>query len=166
MRWYRNGVTLIELAIVLLIIAVLVTVVFPKFHTGLLDGARFRSSVNRIASVAEYAHQRAACAQLTHSLHLDVEKGTYWVTSETSDGQTVLVADGISLKGRLPEGVRFGGVEFPGINSFSQDAVTIKFSPQGWAEPAKIYVVSSQGETMSIVIDELSGHVETCELVE
>ena len=166
MRRYRSGFTLIELAVVLLIIAISVTVVFPKLDGGLLKRVRFRSSAKRLASVAEYAHQRAAYTQLTHLLHLDTEKGTYWVTAETADGRAATTIDGLGLKGRLPEGVQFASVEIPGMKTSSQDVVTVEFSPQGWADPATIHVVSSSGQAISIAIDELSGCVEMCALVE
>ena len=166
MRWRRDGFTLIELAVVLLIIAACVTVVFPKFSVGFLDQQRFRNSVSRIASVAEYAHQRAVCTQLTHLLHFDIEKGKYWVTAQTSDGKVVPIADGLNLMGRLPEGVQFSGIEFQDMRTDSKNIVTIEFSPQGWIEPVTIYVDSSEGRKMSIVMNEMLGYVETLEVVE
>ena len=166
MRRRRNGFTLIELAVVLLIIAIAVTIVFPRLGSGIVERARLRSSANRIASVAEYAHQRAACARLTHVLHLDTAKGTYWITGQTTDGQTASITDDFGLKGRLPEGVQFAGVELQDMDANSDDIVTIRFSPQGWADPATVQLISSTGETMSVIIDELSGQVQTCKLEE
>jgi prepilin-type N-terminal cleavage/methylation domain-containing protein len=164
MRCRRAGFTLIELAVVLLILAISVTVVFPKFDSALLGQVRLRNSAKRIASVVEYAGQRAAYAQLTHLLHIDTEQGTYWVTARKPDGQVVPITDGLSLKGRLPEGVRFANIELPGTKAFSRDVITIEFDPQGWADPATIYVACDAGKTIAIVIDELSGQVRTCEL--
>jgi len=166
MRRYPNGFTLIELAVVLLIIAISVTVAFPRFGSGMVDRARLRSSASRIASVAEYAHQRAACARLTHLLHLDIANGTYWVTGQTSDGQRAPITDNLGLKGQLAESVRFAGIELQDMDADSDDIVTIRFSPQGWADPAAIQLTGSAGETMSVIIDELSGQVQTCKLEE
>lgn len=166
MRWRRDGFTLIELAVVLLIIAACVTVVFPKFSVGFLDRQRLRSSVSRIASVAEYAHQRAVCTHLTHLLHFDIEKGEYWVTAQTSDGKVMPIPDGLNLRGRLPEGAQFSGIEFRGTRVDLEDVITIEFSPQGWIEPITVYVASSEGRIMSIVMNEMLGYVETFELPE
>ena len=166
MRWRQDGFTLIELAVVLLIIAACVTIVFPKFSVGFLDQQRLRSSVSRIASVAEYAHQRAVCTHVTHLLHFDIEKGKYWVTAQTSDGKVVPIADGLNLMGRLPEGVQFSGIEFRGTRANLEDVITIEFSPLGWIEPVTVYVASSEGGKMSIVMNEMSGNVETFELLE
>ena len=166
MQWRRDGFTLIELAVVLLIIAACVTVVFPKFSVGFLDRQRLRSNVSRIASIAEYAHQRAVCTHVTHLLHFDIEKGKYWVTAQTSDGKVMPIADGLNLMGRLPEGVQFSGIEFQDMRTDSKDVVTIEFSPQGWIEPVTVYVASSEGRKMSIVMNEMLGYVETLEVVE
>ena len=166
MQWRQDGFTLIELAVILLIVAACVTVVFPKFSVGFLDQQRLRSSVSRIASVAEYAHQRAVCTHLTHLLHFNIEEGRYWVTAQTSDGKVMPIADGLNLTGRLPERVYFSGIEFRDTRTDSKDVVTIEFSPQGWIEPVTVYVASSEGREMSIVMNEMSGKVETFNVVE
>ena len=166
MRWRRDGFTLIELAVVLLIVAACVMIVFPKFSVSFVDQQRFRNSVSRIASVAEYAHQRAICTHVTHLLHFNIKEGRYWVTAQTSDGKVVPIADGLNLKGRLPEGVQFSGIEFQDMRTDSKNVVTIEFSPQGWIEPVTVYVASSEGRIMSIVMNEMLGYVETFELLE
>ncbi len=166
MQCRQGGFTLVELAVILLIIAACVTVVFPKFSNGLLEQQRFRSSVSKIASIAEYARQRAVSTHLTHLLHFNIEQGTYWVTAHTPDGKLMPMTDGLNLKGRLPEDIRFSGIDFPDIRTDSGDVVTIEFSPQGWIEPATVYVASLEGRKMSIVMHEMLGYVETLEVFE
>lgn len=166
MQWRQEGFTLVELAVILLIIAACVTVVFPKFSNGLLEQQRLRSSVSKIASIAEYAHQRAVSTHFTHLLHFNIEQGTYWVTAHTPDGKLMPITDGLNLKGRLPEDIQFSGIEFRDVRSDLEDVVTIEFSPQGWIEPATVYVASSQGRKMSIVMHEMLGYVETLEVFE
>ena len=166
MQCRQGGFTLVELAVIILIIAACVTVVFPKFSNGLLDQQRLRSSVSKIASIAEYARQRAVSTHLTHVLHFNIEQGTYWVTVHTPDGKLIPMTDGLNLKGRLPEDIRFSGINFPDIRTDSGDVVTIEFSPQGWIEPATVYVASLEGREMSIVMHEMLGYVETLEVFE
>ncbi len=166
MQWRQGGFTLVELAVIILIIAACVTVVFPKFSHGLLDQQRFRSSVSKIASVAEYASQRAVSTHLTHLLHFNIEQGTYWVTAHTQDGKLMPMTDGLNLTGKLPEGIQFSGIDFRDIRSDLENVVTIEFSPQGWIEPATVYIASSKGRKMSIVMHEMLGYVETLEVFE
>jgi len=163
MQCRQDGFTLVELAVILLIITVCVTVVFPKFSNALFEQQRLKSSVNKIASIAEYARQRAVSTHFTHQLHFNIGQGTYWVTAFEPDGKLIPMADGLSLKGRLPEDIRFSGIEFPDIRSDLGEVVTIEFSPQGWIEPATVYVDSSKGKKMSIVMHEFLGYVETFE---
>ena len=160
----QSGFTLVELVVVLLVIAACVTVVFPKFSNGLLDKQQLRNSVSKIASVAEYSHQRAVSTHLIHRLRVDIEQGTYEVTAHTMDGKFVSLDGGLSLAGRLPEGIHFSGVEFPDKKVGSERFVTIEFNPQGWIDPVTIYVVSLEGGKMGIVMDEVSGSVETIEV--
>ena len=166
MRAHQAGFTLVELAVILLIVTACVTVVFPKFSAGFLDQQRLRSSVSRIASIAEYTYQRAVCTHITHLFHLNIEKGNYWVTAQTSDGQVLPITDGLNLIGQLPEGVQFSGIDFRDMRTDSKDVITIEFSPQGWIEPATIYIASSRGRKMCIVMNEMLGYVETSEVVE
>ncbi len=166
MHWRKGGFTLVELVVVLLVIAACVTVVFPKFSNGLLDQQRLRSSVSKIASVAEYAYERAVSARLIHRLSIDIERGTYEVTAHTTDGKIVPIGDDLRLGGRLPEDIHFSGVEFPNKRTSPEKSVTIEFNPQGWIEPATIYVVSLEGRKMGIVMDDVLGSVATFEVFE
>ncbi|MHC4536109.1 MAG: hypothetical protein ACYS6K_19330 [Planctomycetota bacterium] len=166
MQWRQGGFTLVELAVIILIIAACVTVVFPKFSNGLFDQQRLRSNVSKIAGIAEYARQRAVSTCLTHTLHFNLEQGTYWVTAHAPDGRLMPMTDGLELKGRLPEDIRFYGIDFPDIRNDSGDVATIDFSPQGWIEPATVYITSSQGRKMSVVMHEMLGYVETLEVFE
>lgn len=166
MRCRQDGFTLVELVVILLIIAVCITVVFPKFSNALFEQQRLKSSVNKIASIAEYTRQRAVSTHFTHMLNFNIEQGTYWVTAFAPDGRLMPITDGLNLKGQLPEDIRFSGIEFPIIKSVTGDIITIEFSPQGWIEPATVYVASSKDSTMGIIMHEMLGYVETFEVFE
>ena len=166
MRWRQCGFTLVELLVVILIIATFVTVVYPKFSDGLLEPQRLRSSVSKIASVAEYAHERAISTHLTHQLNINIEHGTYEVSAHKADGQIVMESGDINLEGRLPEGVYFIGVEYEDKKLYSGEPVSVEFNPQGWIEPVTIYVASSEGRKMGIVIREMLSSVKTFKVIE
>ncbi len=163
MQLRQDGFSLVELAVIIVILAVCVTVVFPNFSNGLLNQQRLKSSVSKIASIAEYASQRAVSTGFTHLLHFNIKQGAYWVTAHAPDGRQLPITNGLNLRGRLPEDVQFSSVEFRDMKSGLEDVVTIEFSPQGWIEPATIYVASSHGRKMSIVMHEMLGYVETQE---
>jgi Tfp pilus assembly protein FimT len=166
MQQRQDGFTLVELVVIIVIIASCVTIVFPKFSHSLLDQERLRSSVNKIASIAEYSHQRAVSTHFTHLLHFNIEQGTYWVTAHTQDGKMMPVTDSFNLKGKLPDDIQFSGVEFRDMRRDLEEIVTIEFSPQGWIEPVTVYLASSQGRKMSIIMHEMLGYIETLEVIE
>ena len=101
MRKSQRAFTLVELAVVLLIIAVSVAIAFPSFSHGTLERVRMRSSVSRLADVAQYAYYRAVSTRLTHLLYLDTQQGSYWVVSKTPDGEQTPVTDGLELQGQF-----------------------------------------------------------------
>ena len=164
MRKHPNAFTLIELTIALLIIGISAAIVFPKLTGCLVQRAKIRSSVNRITALAEYAYQQAACTRRTHVLYLDTEKGAYWVAIQPSDEQTIPTPENSILKGSLPEEVEMANVSLGGEHAGLQSVVAIRFSPQGWADPATIDLICSTGEIMRIVIDELSAQIENYDM--
>jgi len=163
MRRYEHAFTLVEVAVVVLIVALSVTMAFPRFGWARVQQARLRSSANRMASVAQYAHQRAACTRLMHMLHIDKATGQYWVTSRTLD-ERLPGRERSGVGSRLPDGVQFAGLELRGTDPGAQDAVVIRFSPQGWADAAVLNLVCSTGDCLSVVIDSWSSQVKICEV--
>ncbi|MBN1975469.1 MAG: type II secretion system protein [Sedimentisphaerales bacterium] len=162
MQRHIKAFTLIELTIVLLIIAVSITVVIPRFTSSSDPRALLLSNIKRIASITEYAYQQAACTGLTHFLNIDCEKGTYWITNQGLKERDRQAIDRLKLKGRLPDGVKFEQVKMQDIIVY--DIAAIRLNPQGWADPAEIIMTCSTGEVMSIVIDEFSGQIQTCRI--
>ncbi len=158
---WRRGFTLVELAVVIVILGLAAALVLPRLGAGALEGARLRSSAARLAGMAMCARDRAAWTRLTHVLHLDIKNGEYWLTAEKPANGARLPSGGLPLRGRLPEAVQFQDVEVPRRPFSSDNVVRLRFSPDGWADPAAIHLVGRDGETASVVIASLCGRVET-----
>ena len=162
MKKRLKAFTLIELTIVVLIMALSMTIVLPRLNAGSDQLSLLRTSVKRIAGIAEYAQQKAAISHLTHYLNIDLEKGMYWVTSKGHDGIDTLVKSQFNLSGTLPDGIKFADVKLRGNDTyFLGNTIAIGFSPQGWADPAEISMTCATGEAINIVIEEFSGQIET-----
>jgi prepilin-type N-terminal cleavage/methylation domain-containing protein len=161
MKKCYNAFTLIELTVVLLIIALSMTIASPRINTGSNPHFQLKLSANRIAGIIEYAQQQAACSHFMYFLNIDRQKGTYWITSQNSGDMNVPETSLLKLNGRLPEGIAFANIKLQGINSNLQNTPVIRFSPQGWADPAEILVTCTTGESINIIIDEFSGQIET-----
>ena len=66
----------------------------------------------------------------------------------------------------LPAGSVAGGVSFRGVRLMAREpepgkVVHLRFTPEGWADPAVIQLLGSDGEVYSIVISAPAGRVET-----
>jgi len=157
------GFTLIELLVVLMILGLAAAIVFPRLSDDVLGRTKLRTTVNKIASTATFAHDQAASSGAMHTLHIDIEEGTYWVTSERPVDKTESGSRRRMLHGHLPDGIQFQSVEIPGkISSVDEDEVVeIRFSPEGWADSAAIYVAGPEDEINTILISGRLGRIET-----
>ena len=157
----RRGFTLIEMAVVILILGAAAAVVLPRIGSGAVERARLRATVAKMASVATCARNRAATMRQMHALQIDVKKGEYRVTNQVSDSDRQPTASGLGLRRRLPDGMTFTGITVLQQEELSDDVKRIRFSPEGWADAAVIWVTGQQGNTASLVISGLSGRIET-----
>ena len=162
MRHSEHGFTLIELAVVIMILGLAAAVVFPRLNAGALTRGELRSSVARIAAIATHARNRAACTRRMHVLHLDKKSGEYWVSDQASDaGHTAAPAGSPTLRGRLPTGVRFQDIEMADHSPLPEEIIRLRFSPEGWADPAVVHVMGQDGDVAGLAITGLCGRVET-----
>ena len=163
MRRSRHGFTLVELAVVIVILGLAAAVVFPRLNAGAPARGELRTSVARIAAIATHARNRAACTRRIHVLHLDTKSGEYWVSDQVSGvfRHTGAPAGGPALRGCLPAGVRFEEIEMVDQSPLPEAIVRLRFSPEGWADPAVIHVMGQDGDVAGLVITGLCGRVET-----
>ena len=150
-----RGFTLIELAVVVLVLGVAAAAVLPRLGGAELERARLRSSANKLAAAAAYARDRAACTRAVHVLHVDLNGGTYWVKPLTRSAN----AGAAPVRGKLPDGVRFTDVQVAG--GIAGGVVELRFSPEGWADAAAIHLGLADGSAATVLIAGLCGRAET-----
>jgi type II secretion system protein H len=151
--------TLIELMVVILIIAFAASVVYPRLSGGLLERERLRTSVNQLAAVAVQGRDQAAATQRPLVLTLDMDRSAYRLADASQD--ETAVSGGAGLHGELAEGVTFRSVRLTGRLDQPGKIVRLRFTPEGWADPAIIQLVGANGVVNSIVITAPAGRVET-----
>ncbi len=128
----RNGLTLIELLLALVIVGLVLGFALPQSKPW-LQRESVRSA--RRAVTTELARARAAAAQrgCLSALHLDPANSTVWVTACTLDGtatDTVGAVNNLSSR----HGV-----------TFSSDRTTVRFTPHGLAfETSQTVVIFSR----------------------
>jgi prepilin-type N-terminal cleavage/methylation domain-containing protein len=72
------GFTLLEIAIVLFIMGLIISLAIPYF--GGFTGARLKSEARRLAGRATYLYDAAASEKVVMRLNLDLDSNSYFVT--------------------------------------------------------------------------------------
>jgi type IV fimbrial biogenesis protein FimT len=134
MRDHERGVTLVEVVVVLLVLAVLMGVAVPTVGAA-LEGYRAGGATADLYAAVHLAKARARAQGVTHALVLDPDgRGFRIVADPGDDAQTV------------------EGPHRLGDGAVATNNVTIQFSSKGFAVPAGTITIRSGGETRRIVV--------------
>lgn len=150
--------TLIELIVVLAILGLVAAVALPRLHGGAWTRAPLRQAVNRLAGAATEAQNRAIATRQVHLLCLDLRTGEYRLLRRIGPDPA---ATEPLLDGHLPDGTTLRSVRLPGRAPAGGPVVTLRFTPEGWADPAVIQVGTDGGRVHTLVITAPYGRVET-----
>jgi prepilin-type N-terminal cleavage/methylation domain-containing protein len=149
-----KGFTLLELAIVLLLLTVVLGLVLPE-ASSLLTDSDLRTSSRRLAGAVAEASNEAMLGGQIWELTIDLEGNAFWI-APVGDGEEA----GTSSEAGKPGPKRrtlAGEVRFLDVRKWQEETqdtgqVTIRFHPKGLAEPAVIHL-GDQGDrvqTLSI----------------
>jgi general secretion pathway protein H len=158
------GFTLLELAVVLFIVGVLITVALPQL--GDLSGARLESSARRLTALVRYLNGEAAFRGRVCRLHYDLDQRSYWVTVlSPGQGTAEFVADSSPLARpvQLPPTVAFADVQVPSVGRVTRGQVYTHFYPQGYTDPTVIRLRDQQARILTVMIPSLTGEARVYE---
>ncbi len=156
MQRCRQAFTLIELAVVMVVLGVAAAVVLPRLDAAALGGARFERCANKLAALALHARNRAVGTATPHALHIDPGRGEYWIAPRPEGGSKVVSRK----RERLPEGVSFEAVIVAGEKAPSAGATVVRFTVEGRADPAVVHLSGGEGRMKTVLITPLLGGAE------
>ncbi len=107
----KKGVTLIELVVVMVIIAIGAAFVIPNIG-GWVPRYRLRSATRDIVSTLRVAQMRAISTNLQYRVDFNVAGNSYIVQYQTTSG--AWVPDGAQQN--LPTGITFKSADFGGVS--------------------------------------------------
>lgn len=153
----RQGVTLIELMVVLVIVGLAVGMLLPRLGGGLLGATRLRAAAQRLAAVVGYVRDKAVTSRCSLNLEVDFTRNSWQVL--TGDPAA-------SVTYELPHSTFVGGMRLRQLCFTESRRVVnsgrafIRFTAEDWVDPAVIELADADGETMSVVIADPTGRVQ------
>lgn len=155
-----RGFTLIEIAIVLLIMGLMLVIAMP--YLGGWRGEQLKSEVRRLASRASYLYEEATAQKVMLRLTFDLDHNGYYVTRlDPFAAKPVFAAEGGPAGGRvgMPPGVRIRDVWVEGTGSVQRGTISCQFYPSGSADAAMIHMDDVNGNVFTLGINPFSGRV-------
>ncbi len=156
----NRGFTLVELAMVMLVIGIVAAVAMPRVG-GMLDRQQMRRTINAMRGTVRYVQARAALTKRVYRLTFNLDKQTMSACYLTgTDGECKEEPTRELRQYTFPDAARLLDVVDPtGEKTREGEAVT-HFHPTGLAEPSLIHLRGLAQERMTIRIEPIGGRVK------
>jgi prepilin-type N-terminal cleavage/methylation domain-containing protein len=154
----KSGFTLVELAMVMLVIGIVTAVAMPRVG-GMLDRQNMRRTVNTVRGMVRFVQARAALTKRVYRLTFDFDRQTMSACYLLEDDCQIersreLREFNFPLSARLLDVVNAEG------EKMRQGEAVSHFYPTGLAEPSMIHLGDIGQDQMTIVIAPLGGRVK------
>ena len=159
-RGAGRGFTLLELAIVIFIMALMFTVAMP--YMGSYRKAQLKSEARRLAGRASYLYDEAATQKVVLRLIFDLNHQRYAVARlDPYAAKPQFVADH-SMAGRMvvmPPAVEIRDVTVADVGTFNRGMVACQFYPEGYVDATLIHLQDLSGHVLTLFFNPLTGQV-------
>lgn len=159
-----SGFTLLELAVVLLILGIAASFLAPRLRDP--EAVALASSAERLATTARYLYDEAAYQRLPMRLNLDLDRQAYFVTVLGGDPDApefVPVDSALARPVTLPDSVAFADVVLPAVGTVTEGTVFAQFSPEGWVDPLVVHLRGRSGGDATMAIEPLTGRTRVAD---
>jgi prepilin-type N-terminal cleavage/methylation domain-containing protein len=154
------GFTLLELAVVIFIMGLMLTLAMP--YLGGFRQAALRSQARRLAGRATFMFDEAAGHKLVLRMIFDMDNNGYAAAKlDPYAIQPVFAPDG-SAGGRpvmLPPAIRIRDVTVEGIGTVNRGTVACNFYPEGYVDATVVHLEDLSGDVMTLEFSPLTGQV-------
>jgi len=143
--------------VVVMLLAVAATAIVPRMsrsigQRGLVEAAY------RLERTARTVHELAISRRQECAVDLDLDAKAYGVAMASGKGEVTAVRASWLKQERLPEGVRFGRVQFTDGREMTGGTQRIWFHPDGTSSGAIIQLVTQDGQYL-VAINPHNGRV-------
>ncbi len=152
----KNGFTLIELTVVLVILSIITLLVLPRLFPG--DEAALKSSARTLASTLRYLQERAIATRTNYTLKFQFPDGAIGVKTVSPLGEEGDAGD-VALRNRiLTEGVSVEDVGLNSLGRVNEGEVSVRVGMEGFQELLTVHL-RSRGGAYTVVAYPVSGKV-------
>jgi general secretion pathway protein H len=154
-----RGFTLIELAMVIVVLGIMISLVIPAL--GEMTGANLRRSARHLTSMSRFLRDEAEATKKVYRLRFDITGGHYWAEVREDDilaktSEFKHLSSAISSEGSLS-----GNTTFKDVKAGSHpDDPYIEFTPDGWVEKTFIHLRDGDGKDYTLIVQPLTGDTD------
>jgi prepilin-type N-terminal cleavage/methylation domain-containing protein len=153
----QAGFTLLELALVLLIIGIMVVVAYPKFRN--LGGGDVKMEARTLIGRIQALYGEATFTRRTYRLVYDLDAQRYWGEMKTGDDQYQPVDRTFMAPVALPDGVKLKDVITERAGKLGEGKAYTYFLPLGRADYTTIHLAAKDGPELTLFVTPLTGRV-------
>lgn len=152
-RWRNGGFTLVEIVLVLLVMCLVAVVTYPSIVRG-RTAFHLRAVGRDVIGAMRLARETAVTEQKVMVVQIDSQSQRITVSDEVGEGpRSMLMPSDVRIQGVTQS--KGGGAATPA--QANQDALLIRFLPNGSAESATIVLVADTGASLKIATDPITG---------
>ena len=153
----HNGFTLMELAIVILLISLFTIISIPLLSSG--GKGDLKASTRRLAGTMKYMFNEAALSGQEHRLVFNLDDNRYRGEIIDADG-SVGELEETPARAQLKEGISFTDIFLAGRGSFTSGEVTVRIHPSGWLEETVFHLSDENKNSLTLRVNPLTGSSE------
>ncbi len=154
------GFTLLELAVVIFIMGLMLTLAMP--YLGGFRQAALKSQARRLAGRATYLYDEATGHKLVLKLIFDLDNNGYAVAQLDPYAIKPVFAPDTSMSGHpvmMPSAIRIRDVTVEGIGTLNRGTIATTFYPEGYVDATVVHLEDASGDVMTLEFSPLTGQV-------
>ena len=145
----EKGYTLIELAVVVILIGLLLGLSIPRFQYATVTDD-LKATIRRIVGVIKGLRNEAIREQQAYIFYLDLESNRLWIEPAGMGEEERALAQEKTFE--FPRGVRILDVWCKGKGKKVNGEVGIRFSKKGYVEQTVIHLGAEDGREFTLVL--------------
>jgi len=153
----KKGFTFVELAVVLLILALVAAFAIPTIRS--LSSSELKLTTRHLVRTVYFLADRAAATKHVYRLNFDLNEHEYWATIQSGKGEFTPVDPTFLQRVKMPTAVQFADVVTLHQGKVTEGQAYTDFYPVGRVDKTTIHMVDRDKNNLTLVINPVTGRV-------